>query len=516
MSATPDSALSSGSGRRRRRSSQEKASPPAPAARSRAPLDPSQDTALGPLILTGWVVALSYLPSGLLHAMLGDIVYARDLALAVHLLVSVAWLIKLRQFRWVAQQNWFVLLTPLLLLPALPNHFYTVEVLRTAKWNFAWLDWIILGHFIRLDRKWRAEYALLFWVTVIMLGAEWAAGVYDWVSGDHLIKETWGEKTVFGVSRMFDETIGGRIRVRGLQRDVFSFANIMAVNAVAGMACLTFARKSAHQFAALLWALAFGAMMVVSGGRSAIFGVLAAFIYTVVIFAYPRVTARFGRRYVLVWVGIAITLSLVGVGKFTDFVGNTLLGGSYVGDAESAFMRDNFWTQMLSDFIHEPLILLMGGPAAALLDARVDPMFHWADNQILWNVYHLGIAGAVAFPFLFYKVLRPDPLDGEQNKVRQVVILFLVFVTGEAIARESLTYIGVLPLFVLCGYESANEMLARRTTPGISPLRRVKRRSSSSAGSSSSPGSRSGAGTGSSSNQSPSPGSVAGSNGGGG
>lgn len=495
MSGTPDNALASGSGhRRRRRSSSQPSAAPVPAARSREPVESAQDAALRPLIISGWVVALTYLPSGLLHATLGDLVYARDLALGLHLLISLGWLIRHRQFKWVAQHDWFIVITPLLLLPALANHFYLVEALRTSKWNFAWLDWIILGHFIRLDQKWREEYEFLFWVTFIMIGAELAAGIFDWVSGDHLIKETWGEKTVFGVSRMFDETIGGRIRIRGLQRDVFSFANIMAVNAVGGMVYLLFARKSGRQLAAVLWIVVFGAMMCVSGGRSAIFGVFAALVYTVIVFAYPRVSARFGRRYVLVWVGIALTLSLVGVGKFTDFVGSTLLGGSYVGDSESAFMRDDFWRQMLTDFIQEPKILIAGGPAAALVDTRIDPMFHWADNQFLWNVYHLGIVGAVAFTFLFYKVLRPEPRDGQQGKVRQALILFLVFVIGEGIARESLTYIGCLPLFVFCGYESAGEMLARQTAPGLSPLRRLRRRSSSSSSSGSSSGSSGGGG----------------------
>ena len=46
------------------------------------------------------------------------------------------------------------------------------------------------------------------------------------------------------------------------------------------MAYLMFKRKGGHQLAALLWAFVFGALMFVSGARSAIFGAVAAFIYS--------------------------------------------------------------------------------------------------------------------------------------------------------------------------------------------------------------------------------------------
>ena len=477
MNSPLQKALAADGKRRRRRSE----SPPAAAAVLDAPrpaLGSANEAALGPLIITGWIIGLSYLPSGLLHAVLGDLVYARDLALGVHLLACTIWLARVHQLGWVMRRSWFVFITPLLLLPAVANPLYTLEALRTSKWSFAWLDWIMLGYLVRQNTRWGETFMTLLWVTLAMMAAEWAAGVYDWVSGNHLIKETWGEKTVFGVSRMFDETIGGRIRIRGLQRDVFSFANIMAMNAVAGMAYLMFTRKASHQLRAALWIFAFGALMVLSGGRSAIFGVLAAFLYTVGLFTSPRITRRFERLYVLVWVGIALTLSLVGVGRFTDFVGSTLLGGSYVGDSESAFMRDDYWTLLLRALIHYPMILLAGGPAVAMADTRVDPMFHWADNQLLWNVYHLGIVGSVAFAFLFYKVLRPEVRDDQQRKVRQALIVFLVFVIGEGIARESLTLVGCLPLFVLCGYEGATERATLSAPLPPSPLRRISRRRS--------------------------------------
>ena len=61
--------------------------------------------------------------------------------------------------------------------------------------------------------------------------------------------------------------------------------------------------------------------------------------------------------------------------------------------------------------------------------------------------------------------------------------LSCVFVVGEGIARESLTLLGCLPLFVLCGYEGAVEIgRPERAGRRSSPLRRVSSSRRSSAG----------------------------------
>jgi hypothetical protein len=247
----------------------------------------------------------------------------------------------------------------------------------------------------------------------------------------------------------------------------------MAMNAVAGMAYLTIARKPAHRLGAAVWACAFGGMMLVSGGRSALFGAFAAFVYTVWLLVSTASARRHGRGYILTWVIIAIVMSFIGVGKFTDFVGHEIMGGSYVGDSDSAYMRDAYWVKMLADFVSDPLILVIGGPFASLIDPRVAVMFHWADNQLLWNTYHTGLAGSLAILFFFYKVIEPEPRENDRI-VRQALILFLAFVFGEGIARESMTFMGCLPLFLLCGYDSACHMQALRASAPVSALRLVR------------------------------------------
>jgi hypothetical protein len=442
------------------------------AARAAAPTQ--KEKSLQQLIIFGWITALLYFPSGLLHGVLGPIVYLRDLMLGLHVVLSTLWLAKKYQLKWVAAHSWVILITPALLLPAVLTHDYTMEALRTCKWSICWLDWIILGHLLRLNKEWGPWFKLLGAVTLTMMCVEMVAGFIEWQTGQYLFPTTWGETTVFGVSKGNDQVLEGKMRIHGLQRDVFSFANVMGMNAVAGMAYLTITRKQLHQVCAALWAASFGGMMLISGGRSALFGAFAAAIYTALLLTVPALARKYSRSYVATWLVIAIAMSFIGVGRFTDFVGGQVLAGSYVGDSDSAYMRDDYWVKMLADFVNEPLILVIGGPFASVIDSRIDVMFHWADNQLLWNTYHTGFAGSLAILFFFYKVLEPEPPENDRM-ARQALVLFLCFVLGEGIARESLTFMGCLPLFLLCGYDSAGEMLTRRGAPAASALRLVTR-----------------------------------------
>jgi hypothetical protein len=436
-----------------------------------------EDPLLTRLIVLGWIVGLLYFPSGLLHGVAGAVVYVRDLLMGFHLLASLFWLSRQGHLKWVAQHSWVFLITPVLLIPGVMDHNYTLEALRTCKWSICWLDWIVLGYLLRMNQHWGQWFKLLGAVTLLMMCTELVAGAIEWQTGSYLFPTSWNEKTALGVSRGNDQLLEGKMRIHGLQRDVFSFANVMGMNAVAGMACLALFRNSAVQLGGALWACAFGFMMVVSGGRSALFGAFAAAVYTGWLLLAPVSAGKNGRRYVLAWVLIAIALSLVGVGKFTDFVGEQFLGGAHIGDSDSAYMRDNYWVKMRAAFVGQPLILVLGGPFVSLLDSKTDVMFHWADNQLLWNLYHTGIIGSVAVIFFFYKVLENEPRESERL-TRQALILFLLFVVGEGIARESLTFIGCLPLFVLCGYDSAGQVINQRAPAPVSARRvRLARRS---------------------------------------
>ena len=431
---------------------------------SGARLDPQF---LKPLIISGWIIVLLYLPSGMLHAVVGNFVYARDILLGLHLAASVFWLARNQQLRWVAENSWVILITPILLIPAVldlnltPNGgTISMEALRTCKWSLCWLDWFCLGVFLRMNHDWGKWFQVVVLVTIGWLVIELLAGVYELSTGQYLFPTVWGQRTAFGVLVGNDQYLGSEHRIRGLQRDVFSFANLMAMSAVAGMACLTITRRVVVQVGAALWTIIFSILMFVSGGRSALFGALAAAIYTVSILLFRQRMRRFGRRYVLIWLLIGIALSLLGVGRFTDWISDNLLGGAHYGDPNSAYMRDTYWVQMLAAFRHSPIILVIGGPFASLLDHSIARMFHWADNQFLWNLYHLGIAGFLGVAFYFFRVLQVAD-EWSEPHIFDTLILFLLLVLGEGIARESLTFMGCVALFITCGYVIASDHVQR-------------------------------------------------------
>ena len=424
------------------------------------------------LLISGWIILLLSLPSGMLHAVLGNLVYTRDVLLGVHLVFSIIWFARIQQFRWIAENGWVILITPLLLIPAVLNSNLTpngstiaMEALRTCKWSLYWLDWFLLGAFLRMNRDWGKWFQILLAVTLGELFVELVAGVVELSTGDPLFPTVWGERTAFGVLVGNDMFLGDSRRIRGLQRDVFSFANLMAASAVMGMVCLTIRRNAGVRLGAAIWTIVFAIMMFVSGGRSALFGASAAAIYAVALLVFPKGARHLGRRYVILCVVLSIALSLIGVGSFTDWISANVLGGAHYGNADSAYMRDYSWAQMRAAFQHTPILLVIGGPFTSLLDHSVAPMFHWADNQYLWNLYHLGIAGFLGIAFYFFRVLQVAD-EWSEPRTFDALILFLLLVLGEGIARESLTFIGCAPLFIVCGYVIASDHVHDQRSKG--------------------------------------------------
>ncbi len=103
-------------------------------------------------------------------------------------------------------------------------------------------------------------------------------------------------------------------------------------------------------------------MLVVSGGRSALFGIFASTVISAVYMLDQRLTRRWAKAYVLAWVGIALIISFAGVGQLTDEISGVFFRKSRVGDSRSAYMRDDNWTNMLAAFEQDPIILVIGGP----------------------------------------------------------------------------------------------------------------------------------------------------------
>jgi hypothetical protein len=428
------------------------------------------------LIYSGWAITLSYFPSGVLLFYFGSAVYLRDLLLFAHIMASLIWLYRIGDLRTVMRESAILLLVPLLLIPAMADGEYRFEAMRTVKWTFFWLDWIFIGHFAFQKRSWDHWLGIFIGLTAFELLMEWLIGCYEWRVGHYVFSTptTWQDKTIFGVQAVKELMLEGSIRVRGFQRDVFSFANLMAMSAVIGLAWAAISRTVWEKVIGFSWAAFFSIMLVVSGGRSALFGIFASTILAIAYVVDHRFTRRWARNYVLAWVIISVVISFAGVGRLTEAIGSTFLSKTHIGDSESAYMRDENWSNMLDAFEQEPIILVIGGPYASLLDTRISPMFHWADNQFLWDAYHLGLAGEVAIAFFFFRVLWRSREISQPRSV-DVVMLCLLLVVGEGIARESLTFMGCMPLFVACGYVSSASLNQRHFSHHSSRSRRRRK-----------------------------------------
>jgi len=438
--------------------------------------EPMAQKSLAILIFTGWAITLAYFPSGILYFYFRNAVYLRELALWTHLIASMLWLYRIGDLRWVFRQCWTLLLIPLFLLPAVADPDYRFEALRTVKWTLFWLDWIFIGHFVFQIHRWNRWLVIFLVGSTVELLLEWLAGFYEWRVGHYLFSTptTWDEKTMFGVQAVKELTLRGSIRVRGFQRDVFSFANLMGMSSVLGFAWASVCRVQWQKAAGFAWAAFFAVMLVISGGRSAIFGIFASAILAIGYAVDPHFTRKWSRAYLLAWVVVALVISFAGVGELTDAISGTFLGKSHIGDSESAYMRDDNWSNILQAFEQDPIILIIGGPFSSIIEPRIAPMFHWADNQFLWDAYHLGVPGSLAIAFYFFRVIWIGKSTGQPRAV-DIICLCLLFVVGEGIARESLTFMGCLPLFVSCGYVSAASGAAK-SAPEFESRPRSRRR----------------------------------------
>lgn len=414
------------------------------------------------LFYSGWAIALLYLPSGLMHLAFGRGVYFRDGLLFLHLIGCIRWLAQRRELKGIAQRHWLLAVPIFFILPALFNGDVRVEALTFVKWGLLWLDWIILGYLATFARSFTTGLKILIGLTLLLLLADLGCGIYERATGAFVISGEAVDQTAFGVRVDMEHTLGDQLRVKGLQRDVFSFANLMGAGAVLGLVFLINCKRLPVRLPAMLWTLAFVVMLLMSGGRSAFFGVLAVGMMAAAVALVPEWSRRWYPRIALAWLIIFLLLSFVGIGRISEAVGASVFQGGNVGSASSAYERDNNWASILDTMGRVPIVLIFGGPLSSLLDARVDAIYHWADNEYFWLLYHTSIMGFVAVIWYFRLALttRQDP-GTEPTWPYDAVVLFLLFVMGEAIARESMTFIGVMPLFVAIGYHEATRAAAR-------------------------------------------------------
>ncbi len=238
----------------------------------------------------------------------------------------------------------------------------------------------------------------------------------------------------------------------------------MGLGCVVGLCLFTSLKNVAVRSIALVTSGLFALLVFASGGRSALIGVVTAGLFAGA-FAFARRQMRYYSSYiVLAWLCMAFAISLLGVGEITEKVGTSIMAGSYVGDPTTAYSRDANWGNILSAIGRVPIVLFTGSPLGSYLDSKVAMMYHWADNNYLWLIYHTSIIGLLGLIVYFRSVLAYR-LPSSRAWARDCCVLFLVFVMGESIAREALMFIGCMPLFVACGFLSGSRLRTERSNP---------------------------------------------------
>ncbi len=425
------------------------------------------------LIFSGWAVLLLYFPSGLLHSWTGAYVYLRDLLLVMHLFASLVYLGKNGQLNSLLSKCWPLGLVPLFLLPSLFISDIRVEMGGYIKWSFIWLDSIILGRLISQHFSWNRAAVILSILTAMTLLADLGTGFYEWKNNVFAIPMT-GQLSPMGVvlgkdhylvdssKKKYTVERSGFVakvrleaprvqRIKGLQRDVFSFANLMGMAVVGGICLLISVPNNGVRTAAGAWVCLFSFMLYNSGGRSAFIGVGAAGLLGGGLLLAPEALRSHFSKIVFGWLLIGLFISFFGIGEFTEWFSSHFMSNTAIGNSGSAYDRDVNWQGVRSAIAEVPIVLFTGSSLGSMIDSRVQPVFHWADNNYLWLLYHgsfISLAGLI----LYFRNALSRPLPSSRLWSKDCLLLFLLYVMGEAIARESLSFLGCIPLFIACGY----------------------------------------------------------------
>lgn len=405
-----------------------------------------------------WVISL---PSGLLHSVLGKAKYALDGLMILHLMVSSVHLIRIRHYKDLLFDSWPLLLSLLLFLPAFwrsGNYFTNMDsgtgrnvFLIGFKWYFLWFDALIIGYLMSFEGVLPGKTGLLTALLFCLMAADALVGIKEIRSGTYFLDTSSEEETAFGVQAARTTVVESYVRVKGLQRDVFFFSNLMGLGVVCCIIMIFLKKNPFMKGLFFLLLPLFGYPLYASGGRSAFIGISFALSISLFLLIAPHFTKRFSGLFFLGAFAACWGIIYIGIGPLTESVSNLFFRHSYIGDPTSAYDRDYYWSMFFDKMKEVPLIFLVGGPVAALFDSHAWALLAFADNQLIWQLYHNGIWGILLFVYYYYRKLCLVRRIGAFEPFIIFSVL-LCFVLGESVARDNFFMPGYIPLMIMCGY----------------------------------------------------------------
>jgi len=386
---------------------------------------------------------LLQLPSGVMHLYLGKWIYARDiiLVLALALGLMTDWN-GFRRTLPLGDLSIYIGVMTLIIGVCGIIRGELVRCLIILMWHIIWISSLFCGY--RLMRSFGPKSIVICLLCVIAYCAcEVGAGQLELRRGQYLLNIEDSEETILGEKLVTSEYLDQTLRVRGMQRNVFNFANLMGTAAIcAAMLAYYWRRHPLKMAAAAALTPVFLVMLTLSGGRSALIGILVASIYGVIALSWRQKTPfKLGVLIVATWILIAI-ISVTGIGDLISRVVELLPTKAYYTDVGSSFDRDDVWQDASKTIMESPVNFLIGVP---LGDSSADHLVI-TDNWLLYNIYHGGLLMFVWFLMamlqLIFKAAR-GPAFGWP-----AIVLF-GFMAGEALARESFFFLSAPVFFVV-------------------------------------------------------------------
>ncbi|MBC2606286.1 hypothetical protein H5P27_09520 [Pelagicoccus albus] len=330
---------------------------------------------------------------------------------------------------------------------------YDPGLLVVLRWFFVCYWALSFGCVIRVGLGARFEF-VLFLIVVSYLCVEASIGFYERFRGEFFLSDELNSVSLTG-DRLFKESTmnePGLIRVKGLQRDVFAFSNLMLCGFVLVSPTLFFSSSTIQRVAGACLSLFFLSCLYISGGRSALVGLLGA---GIVLLVWSIGRGRPSNRltiYALICLVpiLGLLFSYFGIVDIVGVGARILYGTSELGNLDSTLDRDTVWAGQWNDLFAQPSLFFLGGYFVSVFDQ--DIVLGVSDNQSLWVLRHFGFIGMIVYSFGW---LLPLIRFEGFGRYSAFYLAAVVGVFSEGVARESLFYSLTLVGCFFCGRAGA-------------------------------------------------------------
>ncbi|MDQ8188164.1 hypothetical protein [Pelagicoccus sp. SDUM812002] len=391
-------------------------------------------------------------PSGYLHSLLGGGVYLREAFVLCVLLMNV-----FHFFKMSVGHSYIFLFFVVLgmiyigLVCLFYNVFIVVEIgsLVVIKWVFYWF-WALTFGLLGCSRS---KVWLCFVLSVFLLCcvAEAGVGLFERISGEYFIASQGDNLTLAG-NQLNKENVmfePGLIRVKGFQRDVFTYCNVLLLGCCVAVHLGCLFRKPAILLCLAALVSYFIVSIAVSGGRSSLFGCLALML-AVLVWLVSGLFKKWIITVPIAMVLFSFVFSVFGFGGVLEFTSEQIFGGSAFGDLQSADMRERIWDRYWENLVGDTSKFIFGDLLVGLISADSFAV-EFVDNQLLWMWVYFGFVGVLFYIFLMVGVpFRVSQVQSDSSGLL-VVVCVVSAISAEGIARESIFFPSSIFLFFVVG-----------------------------------------------------------------